>query len=86
MKKVVLTLVLGFSFLFTFANVSVNNDPIPTKNVKIVSVEYKQNSYEKEVQCVVTINVGGNVVVGHGSGMTAREACDNAYAAAREFL
>ncbi len=71
-------------------NLSATNKlPINNKseNMKVLSIQYvKNDSYEKEITCVVTVEVGGKTYVGYGSGISTSEACDNAYEAARNFL
>jgi len=85
MKKFVLLVLFIVSSINISANskLSINNK---TKNVKVVSIQYSEDCYEKEVTCVVTIEVGGHTYVGYGTGMSASEACDNAYEAAHNFM
>ena len=84
MKKIVLILLLAFLQFGYSASPSIKiNHP---ENVKIISIRYeKHDAYEKEIPCVVTIQVNGHTYVGHGTGTTVREACDNAYEAASNF-
>ena len=86
MKKLILLVLFA---LFTMNLSATNKLPINDKseNVKMVSIQYvKNDNYEKEITCVVTIEVGGETYVGYGSGMSASEACDNAYEAASNFM
>ena len=88
MKKILLIIVLAFTS-FNLSATAPKKIPVVKKqdNVKVLSVRFMhKDNYEKEIPCVVTLEVGGNTVVGYGSGMTEREACDKAYQAARNYL
>jgi hypothetical protein len=72
-----------FVMSVSFANIPKTNT---LKINEIKNIKYAYDYYEKEVHCVVTVVVDGQTYVGHGDGLNAREACDNAYASVQDFI